>query len=144
MDIFLGRVREDYTVRLYNLSFNGNYLNKYIDKDVEVEIRLESKKRTDRQNRWYWGVAIPTIINAIMEYEGVKYTKDEVHQFVKQALIVEPSKTANILGIEVELKKDFRSTSQMSIPQFIDFKNDLQKFFAERDIYIPDPEEVLT
>ena len=63
MDLFIGKVNEETNIiQLYDLRFNKKYLKKYVGKDVEVEIRLTSKTRSQKQNRWYWGVAIPTII----------------------------------------------------------------------------------
>ena len=141
MDLFIGKVNEDYTVRLYDLRFNQNYLQKYVGKEVEVEVRFNSKKRSDRQNRWYWGVAIPTIIKWQLEQEGIEYTKDEIHHFILKNIVKPVVEVHPVMGEQVLVYKA-KTTSQMNTKEFNSFKENLQLYFAERGIDIPNPNEL--
>ena len=141
MDLFYGKVNEDGTVKLYDPNFNRSFLQKYIDKDVEIEVRLESKKRSDRQNRFYWGVVIPTIIKWQQEQEGIEYTKDEIHHFILKNIVKPTVEVHPVMGEQVIVYKT-KTTSQMNTKEFNQFKEELQLYFAERGIDIPDPNEI--
>ena len=138
MDLFTGKVEKDYILKLDDLGFNKKYLNKYIDKNVEVEIRLISRTRSQKQNRWYWGVAIPTIIKWQLEQEGIEYTKDEIHFFILKNIVKPEVKVHPVMGEQVIIHKS-KTTSQMNTKEFSAFKENLQLYFAERSIDIPDP-----
>ena len=105
MDLFTGKVEKDYVLKLDDLGFNKKYLNKYIDKNVEVEIRLISRTRSQKQNRWYWGVAIPTIIKWQLEQEGIEYTKDEIHFFILKNIVKPEVKVHPVMGEQVIIHK---------------------------------------
>tara|TARA_R110002012_G_scaffold320132_1_gene542501 strand:- start:301 stop:723 length:423 start_codon:yes stop_codon:yes gene_type:complete len=139
MDLFIGKVNEETNIiQLYDLRFNKKYLKKYVGKDVEVEIRLTSKTRSQKQNRWYWGVAIPTIIKWQLEQEGIEYTKDEIHYFILKNIVKPEVKVHPVMGEQVIIHKS-KTTSQMNTKEFNAFKDNLQLYFAERAIEIPDP-----
>ena len=138
MDIFFGKVNQDYTVQLHDLRFSQNFLHKYVGKDVEIEVRLEAKTRSDKQNRWYWGVAIPTIINCIKEFEGIEYSKEEIHEFVLKNIIRPEVKVSVVMGQQL-ITYVAKTTSKMSTIEFNVFKESLQLYFAEKGIVIPDP-----
>ena len=139
MDLFIGKVNEETNIiQLYDLRFNKKYLKKYVGKDVEVEIRLTSKTRSQKQNRWYWGVAIPTIIKWQLEQEGIEYTKDEIHYFILKNIVRPEVKVHPVMGEQVIIHKS-KTTSQMNTKEFNAFKENLQLYFAERAIEIPDP-----
>lgn len=139
MDLFIGKVNEETNIiQLYDLRFNKKYLKKYVGKDVEVEIRLTSKTRSQKQNRWYWGVAIPTIIKWQLEQEGIEYTKDEIHYFILKNIVRPEVKVHPVMGEQVIIHKS-KTTSQMNTKEFNAFKDNLQLYFAERAIEIPDP-----
>tara|TARA_R110002074_G_scaffold51280_1_gene129710 strand:+ start:1555 stop:1977 length:423 start_codon:yes stop_codon:yes gene_type:complete len=139
MDLFIGKVNEvTHTIQLYDLRFNAKYLEKYVGKDVELEIRLASKTRSQKQNRWYWGVAIPTIIKWQLEQEGIEYTKDEIHYFILKNIVKPEVRVHPVMGEQVIIHKS-KTTSQMNTKEFNAFKDNLQLYFAERAIDIPDP-----
>jgi len=139
---FEGEIIDKEVIRIYGMRYNRSILENFVGKELTITIDEKKKPRSVAQNAWYWGVAIPTIIAAIQDYEGIRYTKEEIHQFIKQCLLVEGSKKASILGIDIQLKKEFKSTSQMSTVRFNEFKEELQHFFAKRSINIPDPKEI--
>ncbi len=109
-------------------------------KDVAVRIQKLVRKRSDRQNRWYWGVAIPTIIRGIEEQNGEVLDKSTAHALalnITDGIKLESKMLFGYNVIEVKQKR----TSDMSIEEFHVFYQKLQTAFAERDIIIPDPSQ---
>ncbi len=109
-------------------------------KNVAVRIQKLVKKRSDRQNRWYWGVAIPTIIKGIEEQNGEVLDKSTAHALalnITDGIKLESKMLFGYNVIEVKQKR----TSDMSVDEFNEFYKKLQLTFAERDIIIPDPSQ---
>jgi hypothetical protein len=109
-------------------------------KNVAVRIQKLVKKRSDRQNRWYWGVAIPTIIKGIEEQNGEVLDKSTAHALalnITDGIKLESKMLFGYNVIEVKQKR----TSDMSVDEFNEFYKKLQITFAERDIIIPDPSQ---
>lgn len=109
-------------------------------KNVAVRIQKLVKKRSDRQNRWYWGVAIPTIIRGIEEQNGEVLDKSTAHALalnITDGIKLESKMLFGYNVIEVKQKR----TSDMSVEEFNEFYKKLQITFAERDIIIPDPSQ---
>jgi len=108
------------------------------DTEVEITIKGYKKNRSNAQNRWYWGMAIPAIARQIKELTGESYTKEELHKYNLQEVCKVPHTIREILGKTVIIFQD-KSTKSMSTQEFNDFKSLLQGYYAERDIIIPDP-----
>jgi len=109
-------------------------------KNVAVRIQKLVKKRSDRQNRWYWGVAIPTIIKGIEQQKGEILDKGTAHALalnITDGIKLESKMLFGYNVIEVTQKR----TSDMSVEEFNVFYQKLQFTFAERDIIIPDPSQ---
>ena len=142
MDTFLATINDNKQIVLKNHDYASIYLEKYIGLDLEVELRLEPKTRTDKQNRWYWGVAVNTIIQGFFQQTGILHTKAEIHFYVLKYIIEAKLDMKIIMGQQV-ITYDVKTTSQMSTVEFMHFKDILQKHFAEKGIDIPDPNEDL-
>lgn len=56
------------------------YLKRLAGKPVDVVVKVHRNKRSDRQNRWHWGVAIPLIA------QELGYDKHE-HEQLHYALV---------------------------------------------------------
>ena len=109
-------------------------------KDVAIRIKKLVRKRSDRQNRWYWGVAIPAIIRGIEEQNGEVLDKSTAHALalnITDGIKLESKMLFGYNVIEVKQKR----TSDMSVEEFNEFYKKLQATFAERDIIIPDPSQ---
>ena len=109
-------------------------------KDVAIRIKKLVRKRSDRQNRWYWGVAIPTIIKGIEQQNGEVLDKGTAHALalnITDGIKLESKMLFGYNVIEVKQKR----TSDMSVEEFCEFYKKLQNAFAERDIIIPDPNQ---
>jgi len=107
---------------------------------VEVECSLYKPKRSNKQNNWYWGPCMATIIEDIKEQTGDKYTKEEIHDWNMAKVIKPKLETREMLGQTIVIYKT-KSTAEMTTEEFIEFKDIIQRYWAERDIVIPDPEQ---
>jgi len=108
--------------------------------EVQVTITAEKKTRSQKQNRWYWGIAIPTIITGVKEQTGENYTKEEIHKFNLQEVCKVKFRTRTIMGKTVMIFDDI-STSKMNTQEFNNFKDELQMYWSQRDIIVPDPNQ---
>lgn len=113
-------------------------IHTYADKDVEVSIKAHKRKRSDRQNRWYWGVAVPTVQSGILEQTGILHEKDTIHALILNAVGAISMETKIVMGMNVIQVKQKR-TSEMSVEEFLNFYMQIQEHFAEKGIIIPDP-----
>ncbi|MGV3698294.1 hypothetical protein [Flavobacterium sp.] len=58
-------------------------INTYEGKKVTVTIERFYKKRSNKQNNYYWGVIVEHWMRIIREYWGEIWEIDEVHEFLK-------------------------------------------------------------
>ena len=93
---------------------------------IELVLRKESKKRSDPQNKYYWGVVIPTL------GEHFGYTKDEMHDALKWLFLQKPESDPPTVG----------STAKMSTEEFNQYIEMIQVWAAsDHSVVIPDPDE---
>jgi len=86
------------------------------------------KQRSLEQNKYYWGVVIPTSA----EYHG--YTHEEMHEAFKFKFLRD-------LQGSLDLPK-IRSTTELSTVEFVEYVEQIKLFEAENGVVIPDPDEV--
>ena len=70
MSTFIGTINKNGEIVIINHHFVKGMLMQYEDKEIEVTIKKAKKRRSDKQNRWYWGVAIKTIQEELLRIEG--------------------------------------------------------------------------
>jgi hypothetical protein len=108
------------------------------DQMVNVVISKRAAKRSVQQNNWYYGVAIVHIINMIYERTGELYSKEDIHDWHMSKVIRPKIVTKQMMGQQFVAYKA-KKTSEMTTVEFNQFKEEIQKYWAERDIIIPDP-----
>jgi len=92
----------------------------------ECLIRKQTKRRSDAQNKYYWGVVIPTL--------GMHfgYNKDEMHDALKWQFLIRT---------DVELPT-VRSTASLTTAEFKAFVDEVVIWAAtDYQVVIPDPDE---
>ena len=88
------------------------YLNKIpVGTPVTLIITNKKPKRTDQQNRFYWGVYLPAIARETGEND-----LERLHQLFKGKFLTEW--TGNVLGCPVRVT---RSTTNLSVIEFSEF-----------------------
>lgn len=97
----------------------GHQLNKFQDGEVvTLEIHNRRPKRTDQQNRYYWGVYLPIIAKETGESD-----LDALHELFKGKFLTEG--IVEVLGEKVRKKK---STTELGVGEFCQFILDIEVF----------------
>jgi hypothetical protein len=138
MDIFIGTIDEKGNIVLKDHDIVRPLLLQKRGKEIQIQLRDADKRRSAKQNRWYWGVAIRTIREHLRETEGEDYAPEDIHQYIKNNVMKAKFKTKEVLGQTVTYI-EAKSTSAMTTKEFETFKFELQVFFARKGIDIPDP-----
>ncbi len=87
-------------------------LNKFKDGEtVSIMIHNERPKRTDRQNRYYWGVYLPLIAKEKNEPDI-----DRLHELFRGKFLTQG--VVDVLGEKVRMK---RSTTELGVGEFCDY-----------------------
>lgn len=121
-------------------------LKTYHDKVVEISIN-KTNKRTNPQNRYYWGVVVHLIRERFIELGYTRtdiddhsvtspLTRDDVHQFLRSNFLRDDivSGDGEVLGT---LSK---STKQLSTDEFVKYLDNVKNWAVDSlDIQIPDP-----
>lgn len=117
------------------------------DKAWRVEVRENKQQRSDKQNRYLYGVCYKTLGDAI------GYETEEVAEFLCGTYFGwadkrVPKKPSNPEGLEsVPIRTTTRDEngkrSVLDKQAFSDYVAFIQRFAAGKGIFIPDPEEVL-
>lgn len=94
---------------------------------IELVLRKQTKRRTDPQNRYYFGVVVP------MLGEHFGYTKDETHEALKWLFLQKPDANPPTVG----------STAKLDTQGFNAYIEQIQAWAAqEHGVIVPDPDEV--
>ena len=106
----------------------GNYLRTREGKAVEVKFARPTTSRSQRQNRFYWGV----VLTAIAESTG--NSTEDIHVVLRDRLL--PRKFITLGSKEVEVKK---STADLSTEEFTLYLEAVRAWAAtELGITMPD------
>ena len=106
------------------------------EKRWRVTFEPYKKTRSSSQNAYLWGVVYPTIISALgKDLDG--WTADDLHDF----LLGEHFGWEYSEAFGRKKAKPVRRSSKLSTVEFNEFVEFIQRFFAEKGLYIPDPNE---
>jgi len=105
---------------------------------LQVTVGKLVRSRSAKQNRYYWGVAIPTIRAHHKRETGENISQDELHTYHLNVVMGLKPEVKTILGEEV-VSFNIKRTSDMTTVEFTDFIDNLIKFWAERGCEIPVP-----
>ena len=103
-------------------------LNKFkAGERVTLEIHNRRAKRTEQQNRYYWGVFLPLVAK-----ETGEHNLDRLHELFKGKFLSEG--VVEVLGQKVRMKK---STTELGVGEFCDFVMNIE---AETGVEAPPTE----
>lgn len=123
--IFHGRVENQKLILKHKDNFRL-WLGGLEGSEVDIIIKKHWKRRSNRQNAYYWGV----VVNICAPYHG--YTLQEMHKELKQKFIGQ--------GL---IDGDCLTTSKMNSEQFSNYIEEIKREYATcHGVNIPDPNEV--
>jgi len=108
------------------------WLAKAEGRRVIMAIKREQRGRTMSQNKYYWGVVLATLA----EWSG--HEPEELHEHLKQMFLV-PSEDELPSGSRI---KTWPSTANLTVEQFVKYVDDVVRWAAEQQVYVPSADEV--
>jgi len=131
-----GSIDNDGKMLLFDRDSLAKWVLKHPNEIITFTIKLKMKKRTCKQNSYYWGVVVDMIMHALY-HTGNFLTEQETHEFLKSKF--NGVKVTLLNGNYVELPA---STNELDTKEFQEYIGRIQQFAAEAlGIYIPDPNE---
>jgi hypothetical protein len=113
---------------------------KLVGQPLRVRFSVLRKKRSDAQNRYMWGVIVPTVAAWLRETQGEKYDKDDVYYWINGKVLGRQVKIKEIAGEEIAVMQGKRF-SQMTTVEFNDAVEQILQYFAEMGLVIPEPRQ---
>jgi hypothetical protein len=101
-------------------------------KPYVLEITEQKQTRSLEQNAYLWGVVYPTIMDTLQGWEA-----DDIHEF----FLGEHFGWETMEGLGKKKLKPLKRSSRLSTKEFKEHWEFIQRFMAERGVYIPDPRE---
>ena len=107
-----------------------------LDKNIKwkCSVKRYRKTRSNQQNAYLWGVCYKTILDTEL-LEG--WTSDDLHDF----FLGEHFGWKEYWGFGLKKIKPINRSSKLSTTEFMDFVDFIQRFMAEKGVFIPDPDE---
>lgn len=105
------------TLVVQSKAYYQHQLNKFKEgTKVTLEVHTRKPKRTEQQNRYYWGAYLPLIANETGERD-----LDALHELFKGKFLAEG--IVEVLGEKVRKKK---STTDLSVGEFCQYIMDIE------------------
>lgn len=147
---FTGTVDDLLRVSLYGTDSVGlrRVLSRYKGYDLIVTLEEAQYKRSPQQNRYYWGVIVKSVQGFLLETQGEKITKDEIHAFHLTTIAGYKPITKEVTIFDFEQQKFVKqevmilggkSSRNMTVGEFTEFVEKIKEFWHMRDCHIPDP-----
>lgn len=113
------------------------YLQGLIGKKIVFSIKEHKNTRSDRQNRYYWGV----VLQMLSEETGHK--AEELHEIFKEKFGLKNEIYLSNKQNEMEIANITISTTKYNTAQFEEYLEKIRRWSAEfYELYIPLPNEV--
>lgn len=115
-------------------------LKRFNGSQVEIVVKKKRSIRSSQQNRYYFGVVIPLLMQGLNDV-GYDYNKKETHEFVKTNF----NYTEQVNESTGEVIRHIKRTSRLNKSEFSEMVEKIKIFASEYlNIYIPDPNEDLS
>lgn len=103
-----------------------------------VIVKRNYGKRSNEQNKYYWGVVIPAFMVAASDSTGEEWAPSQVHETLKAAFLFE-----EIAHFETgQIIRKVKSTSDLSTVEFNEYIDKCRNFVFEWfGAYVPEPNE---
>ncbi len=105
------------------------------EKGWVVEVKEKKRKRSDPQNRYLWGVCYPAILKHLEGWEA-----EDVHEYC----LGECFGWDRLTGLNRDKARPLKRSSTLTVVEFMNYVDWIQRHMAEKGIYVPDPNEEAT
>lgn len=102
------------------------------DRPFVLEISEQKQTRSLEQNAYLWGVVYPTILDHLPGWEA-----EEVHEF----FLGEHFGWERMEGLGKAKMRPLKRSSKLSTTEFKAHWEFIQRYMAQRNVYVPDPNE---
>ena len=106
--------------------------------EYPLEVAWGRPKRSNRQNRYLWGVVYKTLAEGMSEQYKAYITPEMVHELCRQHFMPRVEVPGTGQSIPMSTTELCRSGSEDSFQEYV---LQIQELAAKKGIYIPDPEE---
>jgi hypothetical protein len=134
--IYSGSVAPD-GLHFHNRKRFDKEIQVFAGKEVEIKISKRQIKRSQQQNRYYWGAVVPIVTTGLID-AGYRVNQEDAHIYMKSRFLIETivsDKTGEILPT-------VGSTTKLTTVQFMEYIAEVQQWAAEfLNVVIPDPNE---
>ena len=131
---------EDYNLIIENISGLKRVFRKLREVELDICIKVRRKIRSNRQNRYFWGVVVPIVREYMYETTGIKYTNNQIYYYLNSEVLGQKPEITIILEKNV-ICWNGKRFSQMTTVEFNDAVVDIQQHFAPMGCEIPDPNQ---
>lgn len=134
-----GSVDSESKLRVNNRKQFDLDLKRFAGKKVQISIKLDRATRSSQQNRYYFGIVVPLVMQGLIEL-GHDVNKQDTHEFIKANFNYE-----EIVNKDTgEMFRITKSTARLNKNDFGVMIEKLKVFASEYlNIYIPEPNEDL-
>lgn len=114
--------------------------NNMINVPVILKIDKFRRQRSNRQNRYIWGVVVPRIMDWILETQGERISKDQAYMYIRTGVLEEKPVIKDVAGTQV-ITLENRRLSQRTTAEFAEAIEEIVSVMAQRGCIIPLPRE---
>ena len=142
---FKGNLRDDdMSLRFDHAEALREVISGLFGKELDIQVTVLRKNRSNRQNRYMHGVVVPTVQRWLTQMghtdsEGNPLSHDQVYAKLRtdigHKLIIE-----EIDGVQIVTISGTRF-SKMDTKEFAEAIDTIIRIYGERDCYIPEPNE---
>lgn len=104
--VFVGLVQDGRLHIDHRKQFDA-YLKRFEGHEVELEVRKRRSKRSDRQNRYWWGVVVATLA------QHCGYSPDEMHEALKHKFLSQDDLQRGLVRIGSTAKLDTAAFAEL-------------------------------
>jgi hypothetical protein len=135
-----GHIDESGALQIHNRDRLLQWAKQYPGKNIVIKFERKGSKRSNPQNRYYWGIVIKEITIRLRELGHTWVSDEDVHELMKLKFNYE-----HIVGEGGEVMELPKSTATLTKTQFAEYVEKIRMWAADfLGINIPGPNQSLT
>lgn len=140
-----GKVEDGKVTLWRRAAFTREVTRAFDGKPIVVIVKARARRRSNAQNRYWWGVVIQHLMFILMDFDPTQtVTRSTIHEWAKAKWL--PTVTGeehDTINTPSGVEKLPLSTTKLSTVQFMHLVQLVQQWSAQyAGVYIPDPDEM--